>query len=182
MDYLEILDEEKMSPQAREIVGSIKARLGKIPNTYRVMAHSPIALECFIEFHSRLRQGRLKPLELEAVALVIAQITDCLYCISGHTVIAKMNKLSEDQIIDLRMGKSQDPKLDALVKLAKNIHTTQGHPTKEYIKNFFAAGYDQEALIEVIAQVALSVFSGYLNKIARTPVDFPVVKKLQSSE
>lgn len=182
MDYLDVLDYEQMDPQARESIDKVKARLGKIPNLYSVMAHSPAALKAFMAFHAGLAEGVLTSRETEAVALTIAQSTDCLYCIAAHTVIAKMSKMSEEEIIDIRMGRSRDPKLDVLVKLARDIFKNQGHPHKESVDAFLAAGYPQAALVEVIAQVALNIFTGYLNKTARTPVDYPQVKKLPSRE
>ena len=40
---------------------------------------------------------------------------------------------------------------------------------------FFAAGYGPDAVVEVVANVALNVFTNYLNNVARTTVDFPHV-------
>jgi len=177
MDYLEILDYDRMAPEAREVVDKIKARLGRIPNAYGIMANSPAALKAFMEFYTLLKKGTLRSREIEAVALVIFQSIGCLYCIAAHTEIARRHKMTEQEVNDLRLGKSADPKLNALVQLAKDIYLSKGQPRQEYIEAFFAAGYNQAALVEVIAQVALNVFSGYLNKIAQTPIDAPKDKE-----
>jgi alkylhydroperoxidase family enzyme len=38
-----------------------------------------------------------------------------------------------------------------------------------------AAGLDDGEIVEVVAHVALNVFTNYLNNVAQTEVDFPVV-------
>jgi len=178
MEHLRVLDYEHMAPEAKKSIEKLKARLGKIPNGYAVMAHSSVALKAYMSFQSELTRGALTPQEIEAVALVITQAMDCLYCIAGHTVVAKIRKIPEEDIIHLRRGKSDDPKLNALVCLAKDIHLTQGHPHQENIDAFFAAGYTESALVELIAQIALNVYTSMLNKVARTPLDFPKAEKI----
>jgi len=176
---IEVLKYEQMGPEAQEALSGVKKKLGKIPNAYGVMAQSPATLKAYFSFRRHLSQGVLSQQEREAIALVIAQATDCLYCLASHTVIAKMQGIPETEIMLLRKAKSGDPKLAALVKLAKDIYINHGHPSQENITAFFKAGYDQSALVEVIAQVSLNVFTGFLNKTAKIPVDYPVVQKIE---
>ena len=38
-----------------------------------------------------------------------------------------------------------------------------------------SAGFDDEALVEIVARVALNLFTNYVNIVIAVPVDFPAV-------
>jgi len=38
-----------------------------------------------------------------------------------------------------------------------------------------AAGFDEAGIIEIVVNVALNVLTNYVNNVARTDIDFPVV-------
>ena len=38
-----------------------------------------------------------------------------------------------------------------------------------------AAGYDDAEVIEIVAHVALNILTNYVNEVAKTDIDFPVV-------
>ncbi len=177
MSSLEVIRYDNMSPEARESVAGIKKKLGKIPNIYGVMAHSPAAVKAFLLFKDTLGAGQLSPREAEAIALVTAQETDCLYCLAAHTVISKMQGMTEEEIMDIRKAQSPDPKVDALARLTRDIISSDGNPSEENMRAFYEAGYSKGALVELVAQIALNIFTSYFNKIAQTPVDYPGVKK-----
>ena len=53
---------------------------------------------------------------------VVSQVNQCKYCLAAHTVVGKMNGLTDDQIIEIRHGHASfDTKLDALARLTKGV-------------------------------------------------------------
>jgi uncharacterized peroxidase-related enzyme len=179
MPRIQPLTMDSASADAKKIFEGIKAKLGKVPNIYATMAHSPVTLQAMLHYNQELRKGSLSGREIEVIALAVGQANDCDYCVAAHTVIGKMAGLSVEETIESRQGKGHDPKLDALVKLAIDITKTGGRPSDQAIVAFRKAGYSDAALIEVIAWVTYNIFTNYFNHIAETVSDFPAPPALK---
>ena len=181
MNKLKVLKSEQASPKARELFEVMTKKYGKVPNLYAVSANSPSALKAVLDFGDTLSAGEFSAKEAEAVALVVAQVNDCQYCLAAHTAAGKMMGFSEDETLSIRSGSSGDSKLAALVALAKEITVTRGWPAQELVDEFFAAGFSEAALVELIGLVSLNVFKNYLNHIADAPIDFPKSRQLSET-
>ncbi len=169
---IELLTVEN-SGAARPILEDVKKKIGKVPNIYAAMAHSPASLQALFDFKKALSKGVLSNKEAEVIALVVGQHNSCDYCLAAHTMMAKGAGLTEDQTVAARKGLLKDPKLQALAVLAKAIVEKNGYLTPEDAQEFYEAGYDQSALVEVIANVSINIFTNLFNHAAETPVDFP---------
>jgi AhpD family alkylhydroperoxidase len=147
--------------------------MGRIPAIYATMAHSPTTLEAMLNYNEGLKKGSLSSKEIEAISLAVGQTNNCDYCVAAHTVLGKMAGLSVEETLECRKGKVHDLKLDSLVKLAIEIVKTRGLPSAKTVADFYAAGYSDSALIEVIAWTTYDIFTNYFNHIAETVSDFP---------
>ena len=113
--------------------------------------------------------------------LAVSEVNSCVYCLSAHTAIGKMNGFTDEQILELRAGEASfDNKLDALAKLAKNITENRGATSTEVLENFFEAGWTKENLIDTIVLVGDKTISNYLHRTTDVPVDFPEAQPLES--
>lgn len=170
---------EEVSENNQQIFDKLQKGLGFVPNLYATIAHSDTALDNYLEFQSS--KTSLSNKEKEAINLIVSQVNDCKYCQSAHTLLGKMNGFKEEQIFELRSGfASFDSKLDALVKLAKEITETKGRPSEVVIENFFSAGYTKGSLIDVILAVADKVVMNYVHNITQVPIDFPLAVDLNT--
>ncbi len=161
---------------AREALNAVKARLGKAPNLYLLTATSPAALEGLLSLSGALGKGALDAGTRERIALAVANVNGCDYCNSAHTFIAKnVVKLSDDEIGQAREGRSSDAKADAAVRLARKIAVERGEVSDADIAAARKAGLTDAELVEVVANVAVNVFTNYINEVFKTPVDFPAV-------
>ena len=111
--------------------------------------------------------------------LVVSQVNNCVYCQSAHTVIGKMNGFSDEQLIDIRRGKAADPKLNALVKLAASITKNRGNADAGLVDDFFAQGYTNENLVDLVLQISDKTAMNYLHNLTKIPVDFPLAPSLE---
>jgi uncharacterized peroxidase-related enzyme len=182
MPFLKPVSLASANPEQKKLLEGLKAKLGKVPNIYATVAHSPVALEAVLSHGAGLKKGVLSGKEIEAIALAVGQANECDYCVAAHTVIGQMSGITIDEALELRKGKSRDPKLDALIKLAVEITATKGHPGQKTLDAFLRAGYSEAALVEVIAWVAHNVFTNYFNHIAGTEIDFPPAPKITGEE
>jgi uncharacterized peroxidase-related enzyme len=161
---------------SRPMLEAAKKRLGSAPNLYRLVSNSPAALEGFLGLSGALDKGTLPAQTRERIALAIAEIDGSNYCLSAHSAHGKnVAKLDDSEINANRDGRSNDPKADAAVMFAAKVARERGHISDADMRNVKAAGYDDAQVIEIVGHVALNVFTNYMNLVAQTDIDFPVV-------
>lgn len=181
MSTINVLKRDEVSPANQAIFDNLEKALGFVPNLYATYAHSENALGNYLNFANA--KTSLKAKEKEVVNLAVSQVNNCLYCLSAHTAIGKMNGFTDEQILELRAGKASfDQKLDALARLAKNITENRGATDTQVLDNFFAAGWTKENLIDTIVLVGDKTISNYINNTTEIPVDFPVAQPLENVE
>lgn len=155
------------------IFDNLEKGLGFVPNLYAYYAKNETALDDYLTLQNR--KSTLKTKEREVINLVTSQINGCRYCQSAHTVLGKMNGFTDEQIIELRKGTASfDTKLDALVKFTAAVVNNKGIVSIELKGEFFAAGYSEANLIDVIMVVGDKIISNYINNLAGFEIDFPL--------
>lgn len=178
MNTINVPTRDQVSENNQAIFDKLQKGLGFVPNLYATYAHSDTALENYLTFSNA--KTSLSAKEKEVVNLAVSQVNDCIYCLSAHTAIGKMNGFSEDEILELRAGfSSLNSKLDALAKLAKNITENRGKTDEAILNNFFDQGYTKGNLIDVISLVGDKTISNYIHSTTQVPVDFPVAQPLE---
>ncbi len=170
---------DEVSENNQAIFDNLQSAVGFVPNLYAVMAHSDTALGNYLQFQNA--KTSLSKKEKEVVNLVVSQINECKYCQSAHTVIGKMNGLTEEQILEIRGGSASfDDKLNALVKLTAEITSNKGNVSSETLNDFFAQGYSKGSVADVVLAVADKVVMNYLYQITEIPIDFPIATELEA--
>jgi uncharacterized peroxidase-related enzyme len=175
MSRLQPVDPATATGKAKDLLDAVKAKLGIVPNMTRVMASSPVVLESYLAFSGALADGLLDAKTREALALLTAQENHCDYCLSAHTAIGKMVGLNEEQIIASRAGNGLSPKATAALAFAKRVLDTKGEITEADLAAAKAAGISEGETAEIIAHVALNVFTNYFNVATDVDIDFPKV-------
>lgn len=163
---------DQVNPTNQAIFDKLNSALGFVPNLYATIAYSDNGLEKYLAYQNA--KTSLSNKEKEAVNLIVSQVNNCIYCQSAHTVIGKMNGFTDEQLIDIRKGKFAEPKLNALVQLAKNITETRGNADAALVDAFFEQGYNNANLVDLILQVSDKTAMNYLHNLTKVPVDFPV--------
>lgn len=174
MSRLNIVDPSTSSGKTHHLLHAVESKLGLIPNMTKVMANSPAVLEAYLGFAGALGTGLLEPKIREQLALVTAQQNQCDYCLSAHTAIGKMVGLTEDEILASREGKGA-AKAAAALTFATRVLDTRGAIREADLTAVRAAGFSDGEIAEIIAHVALNVFTNYFNIAADVDIDFPRV-------
>jgi len=175
MSRLAIVDPNTATGKAKDLLDAVKAKLGIVPNMTRVMADSPAVLEGYLQFSGALSGGSLEPRLREQIALLSAQENQCNYCLSAHTAIGKMVGLKQEEIVASREGKGGNDQRTAALTFAKAVLERKGQVSESEIAAVRAAGYSDGEIAEIIAHVALNVFTNYFNVATGVEVDFPKV-------
>jgi uncharacterized peroxidase-related enzyme len=146
------------------------------PNLFRLVANSSAALAGYLGLSNALSRGELPAATRERIALPVAEINGCDYCLAAHTYLARnVAKLDDAEISANRAGTSKDIEAMAAVRFAANVTRLRGHVTNEAFAAIKAAGYTDSQIIEIVQHVALNTWTNYINTVAQTEIDFPSV-------
>jgi len=179
MSLLSLPTEAQLKPAAHQILGAVSAKLGMVPNLYSYIARSPNALDSYLKFQEAQAKGSFKAREREAVYLAVSEANGCEYCRAAHTALGKLNGFTEEETRQLRAGTHADRRLGPLTRLAAAITTERGRVDSALVEEFFAAGFDEAALVDLVALVADKTLANYLHNLAGFEVDFPKAEPLE---
>jgi uncharacterized peroxidase-related enzyme len=176
MNRLTQIDPANVTGKTKQLFDGVQAKLGAVPNLFRVLGNAPAALEAYLNFSGALAGGSLNAKVREQIALAVAESNLCEYCLSAHTFIGGKVGLTEKDIVDARHATATTDKTDAILKLARSIVVQRGEVSDASLKAARASGLNDGEIVETVANVALNIFTNYVNHVARTVVDFPAVK------
>ena len=175
MSRIPPVDRNTTNDSVRKNFDAIQKQLGTVPNMMRTMAQSSSVLDAYLGFGAALRTGRLPVSLHEQIALAVAEINSCDYCLSAHTALGRGAGLSNDELTASREARAVDPKAAAALKFARAVVERRGDVRDQDLAVVRAAGYTDGDIAEIIAHVALNVFTNYFNRAAHTEIDFPLV-------
>lgn len=163
-------------PEAsKPILDKVEKVLGVVPNMFRLFATSPVALTGL----TGLDAANARVLDLKtrtAIALAVAQVNGCEYCLSAHTYIGiNLAKIGAEEARLNRQGKSANPKVAAAARFAVRVAEARGRVSDADIANVRDAGFSDAQVVELVSVVVQNVLTNFLNNVARTDIDFPVV-------
>lgn len=152
-----------------------KAGRGMLPNMYRAMAHAPGVLSTYLHgyeaFHTT---SSFTPVQREVIFLVISEENGCDYCMAAHSLVADMGGVPRrvtDAIRD--QAKIDDPTLQALAVMVREMLLSRGRPSVDAAKDFLAAGFTERHMLEIVLAIAVKTLSNYTNHLFDTPLDGP---------
>jgi len=152
---------------------SVKAN-GMLPNLHAVMAEAPGLLEGYQTLHNLFANSSFNAEELTVVWQSINVEHNCTYCVPAHTGIAHSMKVDAALTEALRNQEAMPTeKLQALKDTTLSMVRNRGIISEEEVARFFAAGYGQRQLLEIILGLSQKVMSNYTNHVANTPLDKP---------
>ena len=161
---------------AQPLLQAVKKQLGIVPNLFRLVSNSPAALEGYLGLFGALGKGALPAATHERIALAVAEINGCGYCLSAHTYLGKnFAKLDDAEIIANRNGSSNDPKADAAVRFAARVTQLRGHVSDGDLEAVKAAGYTEQQLVDISLAIAVITFTNVFNRINNTELDYSAV-------
>ena len=177
-----MLSVQSLPAASRVLLAKAVERFGVMPNLYRIVATSPAALEALIAFYDALDKGELDPLTRERIALAVAEVNGCDYCLSAQTFRVRQRRLLDDvEITANRNGASNDIRANVAVRLAAKLARGHGKVTDADFAAAKDAAYSDAEIVEIIAHVAVNIFAGTANSALQTDIDFPLVGARKSA-
>lgn len=175
MSRIAIPAREGAPEKSQPLLDAVEKQLGVVPNLFRLIGNSPAALEGYLGLNGALART-LDAKTRERIALAIAQANGCDYCLSAHAYLGlNLAKIDDAEIALNRAGHSGDAKADAAVVFARKVLDTRGRVSDADLAAVRLAGFTEAQVIEIVAAVAVNVLTNYVNNVAETDIDFPVV-------
>jgi alkylhydroperoxidase family enzyme len=161
------------APQgSKAMVEKSLARYKFLPNLHGVMAGSPVMYEAYQSIGAIYGKATLSVLERQIVLQSINYENECHYCLAAHSMIATMEKMPKETLAALRAGVVlADPKLQTLRAFAALMTRQRGWVDDADVEAFYAVGYTEENLLEIIVAIAYKVMSNYINHVGETALD-----------
>lgn len=166
---------ERADEGTRAALEGVKRSLGMLPNLHAVLAHSPAALRSYLALSEQLGKGLLERKTRERIALAMAGANACDYCASAHTLLGGKAGIAAEEMKNNLRGESDDPKSAAALDFVRRLVDGRGRVDDDSVPTLRRAGFADGEIVEIVAHVAMNVLSNYLNHVAGTEIDFPVV-------
>jgi len=182
MQRLKAIDPADAAGKTKDLFNAIQQKLGMVPAMMRTMGNSPAVLGGYLQFNASLGEGRLGAKLGELIALAVANANNCEYCNAAHSFIGeKLVHIDGNAIADARQGKSSDTRIQAALEFARTLVAKRGIVADADVNKVKAAGYDEGQIAEIIAHVAINIFTNYFNNASSVVVDFPEVELVETA-
>ncbi len=176
MQRIPRVDPTNAPVRTQDLLAQVRKQMGGVPNLVATLAQSPAALAGYLGFAGGLATGSLSAAHREQISIAVGGANACDYCVSAHTALGKRLGLSPDELRLNLMGRSGEPKTAALLGFVRELVRDRGHVSDQALDVLTTAGFDDEAVVEIVANVALNTFTNYFNHVAGTEIDFPLVE------
>ena len=109
--------------KAKTLLDGAQKRFGMVPAIMQTMASSPAVLDAYLGFARALGSSSLAADLREQIALTVAEVNQCQYCLAAHSAIGKSLGLGDEAIADARRATAADGETAAVLQfVAKVVH------------------------------------------------------------
>lgn len=176
MNRVSLIDRNATTAERKELLDAIHGAFGASPNMFRAVANSPAALKGMWGSFGALGGGVIPAKLAEQIAVAVADRNACEYCLAAHTALGRKAGATAEELVAAQAGESADAKTNAALRFALKLVNERGQVSESDVLALRSVGFDDEAVVEVIAHVALNLFTNYVNVALAVPVDFPAIK------
>jgi uncharacterized peroxidase-related enzyme len=162
-------------PKAEDLLAHVKKLLGGTPNLFTTLAHSPAALGVFVNALGAMSNSRLGAGLREQISVAVAGASGCDYCASAHTALGAGHKIDRHELARNLQAHSGNPRVEAALAFARTVVKQRGRVSDAGLEAVRRAGYSDGEIIDIVALVAVNLLTNYVNLLAGTDIDFPVV-------
>lgn len=176
MSRVPLIDASSASADRKALLTQIHGAFGATPNMFKAVANSPAALQSMWGAFGALGGGVIPAKLGEQIAVAVADRNACEYCLAAHTALGRKAGASAEEMSAAQGGEAADPKTAAALRFALKLVEARGQVSEADVQAVRAAGYSDQEIVEILAHVALNLFTNYVNVAFAVPVDFPAVK------
>ena len=157
MSRIKQVETENATEEQKVLFDQINGAFGVVPNMFRTIGNSAAALESMWTSFGALGKGKLGAKLGEQIAVRVAELNRCGYCLAAHTMLGQNAGASEQELAQAQTGKSSDPRTQAALEFSTKLVNNRGNVSKEDVDAVRNAGFSEEEVAEILAHVALNL-------------------------
>lgn len=175
MSRVPLIDPATADSAVATPLSRINGVFGTVPNMFRAVANSPAALQSMWGAFGAFATGSLGAALTEQIAVAVADRNRCRYCLAAHTALGANAGLDHADLAAAQRARAEDPRVQTLLEFVVALVERRGDVDEQSIRTLREQGWSDEQIVETIAQVALNLFTNYINIALDVPVDFPEI-------
>jgi AhpD family alkylhydroperoxidase len=169
---------EDVSADAQTTFDVLKRSAGKVPNLYATIGYSANALNSYMDFVKAQAKGSFHGKDREAVYIIVSELNGCEYCLASHTLSAVKFGWTEEETLLLRAGTLPENKWQVIYQLIRSVIEHKGEVKDELLNDFFALGYQEAALMDLMVLISIMSFTNYTYRLTKIPIDLPLARSI----
>lgn len=178
MQRVQPIQPEQAQGRTKELLTTVQHAFGMVPNAAKVMANSPAVLDSFLALSTAMANVQIGEKLHTQIKLGTSEANACSYCTSILCAIGPKAGLTATDLVEGRSAKANDTRTDAALKFAKAVLETKGKVGDDDLRAVRKAGFDDSAIVEMVASVVVGCFTNFLNNVAETALDIPEAEPL----
>ena len=175
MSRFKQIEIEEAQGKTATLYSDISQAFGGVPNLFKMLGDNPAILEAVLGLNAAITVNELSAKDVEQIALTVSSVNACNYCVATHVAVGSQFKIETTELMNNIQGVSNDPKMDAILKFAKEATLNRGKVAPEAIEALTNFGIKNATIIEILGVVGLYTFLNYLNHLTAPIIDFPEV-------
>jgi len=175
MTRVQLINTNEATEDRKAILNQIHGAFGVVPNMFRAVANLPAALKSMWGSFGALGSGVLGAKLGEKIAVAIADRNRCEYCLAAHTILGQNAGVSALEMATAQAGQSDDAQTAAALRFALKLVANRAQIADADVIELRTVGFNDEQIVEIMAHVALNIFTNYVNLAFNVQIDFPKI-------
>lgn len=175
MQRIDRVNEQTINSSISELLSKVKKQMGVVPNIMATLANSEAALEAYLNLSTSINKTQLSGQQKEQIALAVAGHNQCDYCASAHTYIGASMGLSSQELAANLQGDSANDSTRLMLNFVNELLSHKGNVSDHQLALMHTAGFSDADVLDILAVTVMNIFTNYLNHLAQTEIDFPIV-------
>jgi len=175
MSHVNLIDPAATTDDRAALLSQVRQAFGTVPNMFRAVANSPAALASMWGAFGALGGGVIPARLAEQIAVAVADRNACEYCLAAHTALGRKAGASAAEMAEAQAGRAADGKTAAALGFSLKLVEHRGQVDGDDVRQLREAGFSEQEIVEIVAHVALNLFTNYVNVAFDVPLDFPQV-------
>lgn len=158
--------------QSQSLLTQVADGIGFVPNIFAVTAESPQALSGLVAINGVFSDSSFTPQEQQIILMATSVANGCVYCVAGHTLMAKRLDIPEEYISALRNRQPVNhPRYAILCRLVSELIQYRGRIEESTMSQFLAEGYSKAQFFELVLGISVKTFTNYVSNALSLTLD-----------
>jgi uncharacterized peroxidase-related enzyme len=157
---------------SKMLLKQIADNIGFAPNIFAVTAESSQALSGLMAVNNAFAESSFTAQEQQVILMATSVTNGCVYCVAGHTLMAKGLGISEEVIQAIRNQRAiNHPRYAIIHQLVSELINHRGRIAETTMTRFLDQGYSKAQFFELVLGVSVKTFTNYVSNAVTLTLD-----------